>query len=500
MERLAPWLWQRYRTHYAGLLVFQMLFWPFFVVLAGMVSWWIALDRSLTDFLFVSGVFVIVSGACGAMAVLGVTREVRPLINAWGRGDQSNPRATRDALARLDRVPVVYGLAGGVPMLVIAPLLGDAVGLSWPVNLTMGLAAALLVVGSGVLGWAIVDAFLWPVQAELDAVVREDQPRRARRGVGGRLLAIVFLATLMGTWVASLVVSLAETDASQYVLAPIIAIPFSLAIAIVLSPFGVTPVVRPIGDLAAGTARVTEGVFDQRVPVTSDDEFGQLARSFNRMQAGLLEREKLQAAFGSYVDPLLAQRLIERGSELFEGEEAEVTVAFVDVRGFTAYSQGRTPGETVARLNELFSLVVPILREHGGNANKFLGDGMLAVFGVPEQLADHADRAVAAACAIQDAVHALFGEDLQVGIGLCSGLVTAGTVGGGGKLEYTLVGDTVNMAARIEELTRTTGDLVLVAQSTLSALTRADSVRAVSRGEFELRGRLGTTELHAITW
>jgi class 3 adenylate cyclase len=497
MERLAPWLWRRYRTHYAGLLVAQMLFWPFFVVFAGMASWALSLHRSLGDFLFVGGLFLAVSEACGAMAVFGATREARPLLNAWGRGDHSNPRGTSEALNHLDRVPVVYGFAGGVPMLVIAPLLGNAVGLPWTVNAAMGLAAALLVVGSGLLGWAIVDAFLWPVQAELDEVLREDQPVVVRRGVGGRLVMIVLLATLMGAWVAALLTSLAETDAGQYVLAPIIAIPFALGVAIVLSPFGVTPVVRPVEDLAAGTERVAAGIFDQRVPVTSDDEFGQLARSFNRMQAGLHERERLQAAFGSYVDPVLAQRLIERGSELFEGEEVDVTVAFVDVRGFTAYSQGRTPGETVARLNELFSLVVPILREHGGHANKFLGDGMLAVFGVPEELVDHADRAVAAAAAIQDAVHERFGDDLRIGIGLCTGPVIAGTVGGGGKLEFTLVGDTVNVAARIEELTRTTGDLILIADTTLQALSQP--VRTESRGEHELRGREGLMELHALT-
>jgi adenylate cyclase len=497
MERLAPWLWRRYRTHYASVLIAQLLFWPFFVVLAGMVSWAFSLHRTFGEFLFVGGVFVVVSGACGAMAVIGATREARPLINAWGRGDTSNPRGTSAALAHLDRVPVVYGLAGGVPMLAIAPMLGSAVGLGWQVNLTMGLAAALLVVGSGVLGWAIIDAFLWPVQVELDAVLRDDGPLEVRRGVGGRLVMIVLLASLMAAWVGALMTSLATTDSSQYVLAPIIAIPFAIGIAIILSPFGVTPVVRPVEDLAAGTERVTGGVFDKRVPVTSDDEFGQLARSFNRMQAGLLERERLQSAFGSYVDPVLAERLLERGTELFEGEEVDVTVVFVDVRGFTAYSQGRTPGETVARLNELFSLVVPILREHGGHANKFLGDGMLAVFGVPEEMADHADHAVAAATAMQDAVHERFGDDLRVGIGLCSGPVIAGTVGGGGKLEFTLVGDTVNVAARIEELTRTTGDLILIADSTLRSLSRP--VRTESRGEHELRGREGLIELHALS-
>ncbi len=496
MEWLAPWLWARYRAHYAGLLVFQLLFWPIFVIGAGMIAWAVALHQGIGNLLFVGGTFLAVTEACGGMAVMVVTREARHWANRWGRGDTGNPRKTRDALAHIDRVPVVYGLAGGLPMLVIAPLLGDAVGLPWSVNLGMAVAAAALVVGSGLLGWVIVDAALWPLAAEVDAVLREDGPEPLRRRVSGRLTMMVLLGALMGCWVSGLLVSWAETDEGQYLLAPAVAVVFATAIAIALTPFGVGPVVRPVGDLTRGTERVAEGIFDQRVPVTSDDEFGNLARSFNRMQAGLLERERLQSAFGSYVDPVLAERLLERGSELFEGEELDATVVFIDVVGFTTYSQGRTPGETVARLNELFGILVPILRDHGGHANKFLGDGMLAVFGVLGQAADHADFAVRAAMSIQRAVRERFGDDLVVGIGIASGPVIAGTVGGGGKLEFTLVGDTVNVAARIEELTRVTDDAILIADSTLTAMTAP--VPVVDRGARELRGRDGTVVLHAV--
>lgn len=497
MELLAEWLWRHFRTRYTSFLVAQMLLFPLFVMFVGMVSWVFSLHQSLGDFLFVSSVFLGVATVCGAAAILLSTREVRRLGNAWARGDQSNPRATLAAVDKLDRVPVAYGIAGGVPMLIVAPMLGYAVGLPWMVNATMGVAAMMLVVGSGVLGWAICDAGFRPVRAEVDAVLRDDQRSEVRRGVATRLVTIILLTALVSGWVVALITSMAETDAGQYALAPLVAIPFAVGAAGILSQFGISPVVRPIADLARGTERVASGNFDVRVPVTSDDQFGELARSFNRMQAGLAERERLQTAFGSYVDPLLAQRLLDRGSDLFEGEEADATVLFVDVRGFTAYSQGRTPGETVARLNELFSLVVPVLLQHGGHANKFLGDGMLAVFGIPEEMADHADRAVAAAAAIQDAVHERFGEDLQVGIGVCSGPVIAGTVGGGGKLEFTLVGDTVNIAARIEGLTRVTGDLILLADSTLQALARP--IATEPRGAFELRGREGDMELHALT-
>lgn len=500
MEWLAPWLWARYRSRYAGLLIFQLLFWPVWVIGIGMVGWAVSLERSMADLLYVGGTFIAVTTICGAIGLLFSTREARPLLNAWGRGDRSNPRHTKAALEHLDRVPLVYGLTGGIPMLIIAPLLGDTLGQRWPSNAAMAVAAASLVVGSGVLGSVIAQAALSPVMAELDEVLQDDDLVVRRRSVATRLLTIILLASIIGSWVIALLVSRAETNAQQYVLAPLLAFPFAVGTAIVLAPFGVGPVMRPVSDLRRGTERVAMGILDQRVPVTSDDEFGQLTRSFNRMQAGLLERERLQSAFGSYVDPMLAERLLERGSELFEGEEVDATIVFIDVVGFTAFSQGSTPAETVARLNELFGIVVPILRDHGGHANKFLGDGMLAVFGVLENFPDHADRAVVAALAAQDAIHERFGDELAVGIGISSGPVIAGTVGGGGKLEFTLVGDTVNVAARIEELTRITGDPILISEATRREFSDPFLAHFViePRGEHTLRGRAGDVVLHAV--
>ncbi len=121
---------------------------------------------------------------------------------------------------------------------------------------------------------------------------------------------------------------------------------------------------------------------DARVPITSSDELGELAASFNEMMKGLSEREALRGALGSYVDPEVAKRVLEEG-ELLEGEEREVTVMFVDVRDFTPRAERSSARETVAFLNEFFETVVPVVLEHGGHANKFLGDGVLAVFGAP---------------------------------------------------------------------------------------------------------------------
>jgi class 3 adenylate cyclase len=119
------------------------------------------------------------------------------------------------------------------------------------------------------------------------------------------------------------------------------------------------------------------------------------------------------------------------------------------------------PKDTVARLNALFEIVVPAVVDAGGHVNKFLGDGALAVFGAPNDLAGHADTAVSIAVLIQRLVGERFDGALRIGIGISTGVVIAGTIGGGGKLEFTLIGDTVNVAARVEQLTKTTGDAIL---------------------------------------
>ena len=249
-----------------------------------------------------------------------------------------------------------------------------------------------------------------------------------------------------------------------------------------------SPSLRPIRDLAEGTDRVAAGDYGQRLPVVQDDDLGALAASFNRMQAGLAERQRLQAAFGTYVDPALAARLLQQGDDVFTGERRQVTVMFVDIRDFTPFAEANTAEDTVARLNALFEIVVPAVVDAGGHVNKFLGDGALAVFGAPNDLADHADAAVSAALLIYRLVAERFDGALRIGIGINTGVVIAGTIGGGGKLEFTLIGDTVNVAARVEQLTKTTGDAILLTGQSVDALTfRPPSI--TDRGAHALKGK-----------
>ena len=250
----------------------------------------------------------------------------------------------------------------------------------------------------------------------------------------------------------------------------------------------------PIQDLQAGTSRVAAGDFTARVPVVGSDETGRLAGSFNQMVAGLEERARLREAFGAFVDPAVADRVAE-GTAL-EGEDVEVTVLFVDIRGFTAFAERASAREVVAELNRFYDYVVPLLAHHGGHANKFVGDGLLAVFGAPDRMPDHADRAIDAALQVVEVVDEAYEGDLTIGIGVNSGTAVSGTVGGGGRLEFTVIGDTVNTAARVEEATRDTGDVVLVTEATC-ALLRRDHGGFRERRDVPLKGKSERVRLYA---
>src|SRR6201993_4124373 len=257
------------------------------------------------------------------------------------------------------------------------------------------------------------------------------------------------------------------------------------------------PTFQPIRDIAEGTKRVAAGDYSQRLPVVQDDDLGALAASFNRMQAGLAERQRLQAAFGTYVDPALAARLLEQGDDVFTGERREVTVMFIDIRDFTPFAEAHSAEDTVARLNALFEIVVPAVGDAGGHVNKFLGDGALAVFGAPNDLADHADAAVNAAVLIHRLVAERFSGELRIGIGVNTGVVIAGTIGGGGKLEFTLIGDTVNVAARVEQLTKTTGDPILLTQQCVDALASRPP-GLTDRGAHALKGKSAAVQVFGL--
>jgi class 3 adenylate cyclase len=254
-------------------------------------------------------------------------------------------------------------------------------------------------------------------------------------------------------------------------------------------------ILRPISDLQRATQRVVDGDFEISVPVTTGDEIGELAASFNAMVAGLSERERIRDAFGTYLDREVAEYIL---SDSFteEGVELEVSVLFTDVRDFSAFAAESDAKEVVAALNRLFEVVVPVVSRHGGHVDKFEGDGLLAVFGAPAPYRDHARRATRAAIEICRRVNEREqAGDLRVGVGVNTGRVVAGAVGGAGRLNFSVIGGAVNVAARVEAATRELDRDVLLTAATAEQLP--DDIKIESVGAHSLKGVAEPVELFA---
>ncbi|MEV4647788.1 adenylate/guanylate cyclase domain-containing protein [Saccharopolyspora sp. NPDC049357] len=252
----------------------------------------------------------------------------------------------------------------------------------------------------------------------------------------------------------------------------------------------------PINGVADALAEVRRGRFDIRIPVYDGTEIGRLQSGFNEMVVGLAEREQIRSAFGTYVDPAIAEHILREGTDL-AGEEVEVSIMFIDIRDFTGLSETISATEIVGTINRLFERAVPVIREHGGHVDKFVGDGLLAVFGAPRRITDHPRQALLAALAIAAAVREEFGGGLSVGIGVNTGVVVAGNVGGAGRFEFSVIGDPVNVAARIEAATRQTGDTILISERTRELVADA-AAELEERPGVELKGKSEPVSLYAV--
>jgi len=369
-------------------------------------------------------------------------------------------------------------------------------GLPWYSEVIVFAGAAVAIAYSAVLHFFASEIGLRPVVRD---IAMQLPPEFSGQGSGVSLRWKLLGTLPLINVVTGVVVSGLSTDQRHSLqdlgLDVVVALLVSFTLSFEITVLVAKSVLGPVRDLLASTKRVKEGDLTARVPVVSGDEVGQLARSFNEMMTGLEEREALHEAFGSYVDPDVADRVISEG-QMLEGEDLELTVMFIDMCDFTAFAERSSARETVARLNDLFGLVVPILMQHGGHANKFIGDGVMGVFGAPARLPDHALRAVEAACEVAEAVDERYGDDLRVGVGINSGPASVGSIGGGGRLEFTVIGDTVNVAARVERLTRETGDTVLLTEATRTLMDGAGP-DLEPRGEVAIRGRSDAVPVYA---
>jgi len=208
---------------------------------------------------------------------------------------------------------------------------------------------------------------------------------------------------------------------------------------------------QPIRDLARATEQLRGGNFKARVPVRSNDEFGQLADSFNEMAGHLETKEQIRDLLGKVSDEAVAQALIEGQLEL-GGETRTASVLFCDIRGFTAMTESMNPGEVIALLNEHMTAMTEVVYQHNGVIDKFVGDEIMVIFGAPKSYPDDAGNA--ARCALKMIERRVelsseTGREIHVGIGVATGDVVVGCMGSNDRLNYTVIGERVNRAARL---------------------------------------------------
>ena len=306
------------------------------------------------------------------------------------------------------------------------------------------------------------------------------------------LKLLVALLVISVAPLAAIVVDLFSYDGER-LQAEILVDVASAVVGVAISAYFISrSLLTPLGVLSRAMTKVAGGDLSERVPVTSNDEVGELTGQFNNMVEGLRERERFRETFGRYVDENVAATILQReGAGVLAGETREATILFTDIAGFTTIAEHLAPDELVAALNDYLETVLEPIRTHGGVVNTFIGDGLFASFNMPLACPDHARAAVRAAIDIQRAVgdrtFGDFGVAFATRIGISTGSVIGGSVGAGRRLTFTLLGDTVNLAARLEQLNKDYGTRILVSESTRQAC--GDQFVFAELGRVAVRGR-----------
>jgi adenylate cyclase len=490
------WLYRKLGRHYPGFFITAELQTAFVVATGAVALFSFYYSVSEDDFLKILAVTLGLTAVGVGFVLTRVLRRLRPL-KAWLGGDRTSEK-TAEAWHLAVNLPVeLIRKDFFVPIVVTVAVVIASVailGLSWLAFFPITIAALLTAAYAGTLHYLALELAMRPILFDINSAL--DRPVRIDRPVVPLRIKLLgslpLINVITGMVVAALTSDGGGTDALG--VAVLIALFVSFTISFELTVLLSRSILRPIEDLEAATERIRQGRFDEHVPVTTSDEFGELSSAFNQMVDGLAERERLREAFGTYLDEEVAQHLI---SEDFEpgGEEVEVSLVFCDVRDFTTAAAESDAPEVVARLNELFECIVPIVARHRGHIDQFIGDAVLAVFGAPERVPQHADRAVQCAVELARTINSRRPGGFEVGVGVNTGPVVAGSIGGAGRLSFSVIGDAVNLASRVESATRDTGDRVLITGETRAQLS--ETMEVESRGEREIRGYDRRVELYA---
>ncbi|ATY16953.1 adenylate/guanylate cyclase domain-containing protein [Amycolatopsis sp. AA4] len=394
---------------------------------------------------------------------------------------------TADEAKRALRLPFDMAVVSGTLWLIGALALGILAGLLGSIGDAAGIALTIGLGGLTTVGLTYLAAE-WVARPVMTMALDVLPPRGA--------LPVTVLTRLVVTWVLASGVPLIGVL--------LVTTPPDLgrhgnptASLIVLSVTGLTTgaigtallsraVAAPLHRLRIALDAIARGRKDVHVDVDDSSEIGMLQTSVNDLAAGLREQDRMRDLFGRHVGTDVARHALEYGASL-SGDVREVTALFVDVVDSTALASRTPPQELVEKLNRFFASVVSAVDARGGLVNKFQGDAALCVFGAPTRLSDSPTMALAAARAIRDAV--LSEGELDLGIGVATGQVFAGQLGASSRLEYTVIGDAVNEAARLTEHAKAVPSRVLASETTVKSALGGEREHWRLHGELHLRGR-----------
>jgi class 3 adenylate cyclase len=418
-------------------------------------------------------------------------------------GGQADFAAVEPALTALPRRSAILVGCFYAPMMVLrllAPRYGYTFGATIEVSAWIDAICSFFVITGFniVLTFFVISAYLDRLCGYLFAAHGVNIgafPGAFRRKIGLAVLFVAFAAMIL------LAGDILSYDSPRLVREASLDLTASFAAAGTIYYWISRALTQPIDRLDHGMARVADGDLAVRLPVTSNDEVGRAISGFNQMVDGLAERQYLRDTFGKYVSESVAEAIFDDQERTGRVADtlAEATLMFVDIEGFTGLSERLSPSDVASILNTYLGTVVPVIQRHGGVVNSFIGDGLFASFNLPLKLDNHAAAAIRSALEIQKLVGGTSfasGSRVRVRIGINTGPVIGVTIGTENRLSYTLLGDAVNIAARVEQLNKQFGSGILATESTVHAA--GPGFPCVRLGETDVRGHRGEVVVYRI--